>query len=250
MPSFKKGILYFVLFFIVVWMFVLGVFVGRDSAPVKFDTRKFQKRLANIASEYETEHKSSEETDIQFYEALQKPKSAPEAENLSDQQNSITRSIVASTIEKKNRANTENEESLETKAEPKKKIVLKLSKKSMTKAKQAVSKKEKPASGFGEFAKSVSVPNKKLSGKEKPPKTNIKDQYTIQIAAYRDIAGAVEKISSLKVKGHIAYKTLGKVQTEIWHRVRVGQFPDTETARKYLRELKQDNINGIIIKQE
>ena len=45
MPSLKKGVLYSVLFFVVIWMFVLGIIVGRDSAPVKFDTREFQKRL-------------------------------------------------------------------------------------------------------------------------------------------------------------------------------------------------------------
>ena len=241
MPSFKKGIIYFVLFFIVVWMFILGVFVGRDSAPVKFDTRKFQKRLANIAGEYETEHKGSEETDIQFYEILQKPMSAPEIENSSDQQNSITRSIVEPT-KKKNKANTGNEESTGIKVDSTKTIALKLSKKSMTRAKQT--------SEFGELVKSVSAPKKKTSGKEDPPAENVRDKYTIQIAAFRDVTGAIEKISSLKAKGHIAYKTLGKVQAGIWHRVRVGPFPDAETARKYLRQLKQDNINGIIIKQE
>ncbi len=61
---------------------------------------------------------------------------------------------------------------------------------------------------------------------------------------------AVDKISSLKAKGYKAYRALGKVQNDIWYRVRVGHFSNTEVARKYLRKLKQNNINGIIIKQD
>ena len=211
-------------------MFVLGIFVGRGSAPVKFDTRDFQKKLANIAGEYEAEHKGAEETDIQFYEDLQKP--MPVAGDMPEKQNTITRNIVKPVkIENK-----------EVKAEPKKEVPVKLSQKSMTKAKYEA-----------ESIKSAPVPQKAL--KENNPAKNIpvnkiKNKYTIQIAAFRDIQSALDKISSLKAKGHTAYRTLGNVQDEIWHRVRIGHFSNTEIARKYLRKLKQDNINGIIIKQD
>ncbi|MCK5311508.1 MAG: SPOR domain-containing protein [Desulfobacteraceae bacterium] len=230
MPSYKKGILYLILFFVVTWMFILGIFVGRGSAPVKFDTREFQKRLANIAGVYEAEHKDSDEIDIQFYEDLQKPMST--ARDIPDKQDAITPNVV-------NNLGTENQE---VKAELTKEVPIKLSQKSMTKAKYAA-----------EFVKSGSVPRKTLKEDSAAKKVAVKDktyQYTIQIAAFRDIQSALDKISSLKAKGHTAYKTLGEVQDEIWHRVRVGRFTNTEVARKYLRKLKQDNINGIIIKQD
>jgi cell division septation protein DedD len=234
MPSFKKGILYLALFFIIVWMFILGIFVGRGNAPVKFDTRKFQKRLANIAGEYETEHKSSGETDIQFYEALQKP--MPGADNLLDDHN-FSAPVPVEPSRTDNEFNAESKESI---VKSKKKISLKLSQKSLTKAKYSVLKKKKLAA---ESSKSASV-SKRVSNK------GIKGNYTIQIAAFKDVTGAIEKIASLKAKGHSGYKTLGKVQDQIWHRVRVGNFPDTEVARIYLRKLKLDNFNGIIIKQD
>ncbi len=233
MPFYKKGVIYLTLFFIIAWMFILGIFVGRGSAPVKFDTRKFQKRLANIAGEYEQDHKNSEATDIQFYEVLQKP--MPKAKYFYDNQGS------------KETVKVENE----FKADPansktKTKIAYKVSQKSLTKAKYSVSKRNKATSKLRQSAKSVkpaSIP-KKTRDKE------IKGKYTIQIAAFQDVKGAIDKISLLKAKGYTGYKTKGKVQDQIWHRVRVGHFSDTEVARKYLRKLKQDNINGIIIKQD
>ena len=89
-------------------MFILGIFVGRGNAPVKFDTRKFQKRLASIAGEYETEHKSSGETDIQFYEALQKP--MPRADSLLDNHN-FSAPVSAEPAKTDNEFNAENKES-------------------------------------------------------------------------------------------------------------------------------------------
>ena len=229
MPSLKKGVLYSILFFIVLWMFVLGILVGRGNAPVKFDTREFQKRLADIAGKYRAENKSLEETDIQFYEDLQKP--MLEAVELPDKQAVVTRKIV----------NPSATEIQAARVDPKKKVPLKVSQKSISKVKYA-SESIKPVS--------VSKPVLKKVAKERTPEKNTKNQYTIQIAAFRDVKKAFEKISSLKAKGHTAYRTLGKAQNEIWHRVRIGHFSNTEVARKYLRKLKQDNINGIIIKQD
>ncbi|MCP3901823.1 MAG: SPOR domain-containing protein, partial [Desulfobacteraceae bacterium] len=125
-------------------------------------------------------------------------------------------------------------------------IAFKQSQKSLTKGKYSASKQNKKTSELREIVKPVkpfSTPKKKVDKKAK-------GKYTIQIAAFQDINGAIQKISSLKAKGYAGYKTKGKVQDQVWHRVRVGHFSDTEVARKYLRKLKQDNINGIIIKQD
>ncbi len=238
MPFYKKGMIYLTLFFIIAWMFILGIFVGRGSAPVKFDTRKFQKKLANIAGEYEENHKNSEETDIKFYEALQKP--MPEAKNFSNNQGS--QEIVSDKS-----ANEEKEfVAGPTNSETKTQIAFKQSQKSLTKGKYSASKSNKATYELKETVK----PGKPASTPKRKVDKKAKGKYTIQIAAFQDISGAIQKISSLKAKGYKGYKTKGKVQDQIWHRVRVGHFSDTEVARKYLRKLKQDNINGIIIKQD
>ena len=230
MPSLKKGILYSILFFIIIWMFVLGIFVGRGSAPVKFDTREFQKKLANIAGKHDAENKNLKDTEIQFYEDLQTPMS--EAADIPEKQDSVTRSIDKPV----------EIESPEAIVEPDKNIPIKLSQKSMTKAKY-IAESKKSASVKKKVSKAGTSP--KIASEKKD-----KNEYTIQVAAFKDMKSAVNKISSLKAKGHNAYRALGKVQDEIWYRVRIGHFSNTEVARKYLRKLKQDNINGIIIKQD
>jgi cell division protein FtsN len=233
MPSLKKGVLYGILFFVVVWMFVLGIFVGRGSAPVKFDTREFQKKLANISGQYEAENKNAEETEIQFYEDLQTP--MPGAVAVPEKTSSVTRRIE-----------TEDQTAENDNTAGQKKIIpLKISRKNMTKAKYAASS-TRPA-------KSATVTKRIVEAKKEikaPPVKNTKHEYTIQIAAFKDLKSAFDKVSVLKAKGYAAYRTIGKVQNDTWYRVRVGRFPNTEVARKYLRKLKHDNINGIIIKQD
>lgn len=62
-----------------VWMFVLGIFVGRGTAPVKFDIEKLQKELIALKETVLNEQKerfkafmetAQKKTDLGFYEAL------------------------------------------------------------------------------------------------------------------------------------------------------------------------------------
>ncbi|MBU4259857.1 MAG: SPOR domain-containing protein [Proteobacteria bacterium] len=73
----------FLIVFVSAWMFVLGVLVGRDSAPVKFDIEKLQKELvalkeAVIKREQKRFKIDSDvvknKTDFGFYEALKETK--------------------------------------------------------------------------------------------------------------------------------------------------------------------------------
>ena len=73
----------FLIVFVSAWMFVLGVLVGRDTAPVKFDIEKLQKELvalkeAVIKKEQRIFKVDSDvvknKTDFGFYEALKETK--------------------------------------------------------------------------------------------------------------------------------------------------------------------------------
>jgi cell division protein FtsN len=73
----------FLIVFVSAWMFVLGVFVGRDMVPVKFDIDKLQKELvalkeAVIKKEQKRFKIDSDgvinKTDFGFYEALKETK--------------------------------------------------------------------------------------------------------------------------------------------------------------------------------
>ena len=73
----------FLIIFVSAWMFVLGVFVGRDTAPVKFDIEKLQKELAALKEAVIKKEQKlfkidsdgiGNKTDFGFYEALKENK--------------------------------------------------------------------------------------------------------------------------------------------------------------------------------
>ena len=72
-----------IIFFVSAWMFVLGVLVGRGTAPVHFDIESLQKELAALKEAVQKKeqlwYKNRSEAvpdkpDLDFYEALKKNK--------------------------------------------------------------------------------------------------------------------------------------------------------------------------------
>jgi cell division protein FtsN len=75
----KKGslLLFSLLFFTSAWMFILGVLVGRGCAPLKFDIKSIQDRLAELSQKeqdyYKIDHDAVlNKTSFGFYEDLKK----------------------------------------------------------------------------------------------------------------------------------------------------------------------------------
>ena len=72
----------FLIFFISAWMFVLGILVGRGTAPVHFDIEKLQKELAALKEDllrkeikrYKIDQPDTAgKPDLGFHEALKAP---------------------------------------------------------------------------------------------------------------------------------------------------------------------------------
>jgi hypothetical protein len=72
---------YLLVFFVAAWMFILGVLVGRGTAPVQFDTQALQKELAALRDAMMKKERDALEKAIrgedkkaplEFYEALKK----------------------------------------------------------------------------------------------------------------------------------------------------------------------------------
>lgn len=85
----RKGVVVWIalLFFVMGWMFVLGIMVGRGTAPVPLGAHALEKELAALKAamlqqeqaQLETQAKSTEDKSAQlgFYEELKKPPPAP-----------------------------------------------------------------------------------------------------------------------------------------------------------------------------
>jgi len=85
---------------------------------------------------------------------------------------------------------------------------------------------------------------------KRSPERKKKEGYTIQIAAYKSLADAVQQMKALKSKGFTTYRTMGKTGNTIWHRVRAGSFESRKAAEKALQKLNNARVKGMIIKKE
>ena len=215
------------IFFVCAWMFVLGVLVGRDTAPVKFDIKKLQAPKSDSTSQPQAAqpNKSSQDavavkdkTKLGFYERLpedQKDVKVPEIKKqLTGKEKADTAAAVIP-------------------AQPQKKT-------SALKKDQKVT----PAQ------KAPAPEKKKQTTATVTPKKKIGSAYTIQAAAVKKMEDADRLVAKLKKKGYPAYRAIGKVpQKGIWFRVRVGQYPSRSEANKTLQKLKKLGLKPIIVKQ-
>ena len=220
---------YLAVFLISAWMFVLGVLVGRGTAPVRFDLGSLDAELASLKAEEQRRQlarvkidpqKAGSKTDFEFYEELKKSQKQPEL---------------------KDRKPVEKPKSTPDKPP------LKVVKKSTDKA--AVNKPVKPSKS--EAAKKIkkSTATKKAQKAPAAPNDNQTGSLTVQAASLKDPQDADDLVDRLKKKGYPAYKTIAVVPEQgIWFRVRVGWYNSREEADGTLQRLKKDGFDPFLIK--
>lgn len=207
------------IFFLCAWMFVLGVLVGRGTAPLKFNLAAIQEKMANSqkspplkqkkASPQERAEAVKDKTKLEFYEALK-----------------------------------EDKEDTKVSIRPKPKV--------------AEPRDEKPAEKPAALEKKATQSKPAERSQAKAPgtqkgaavaKTNTTGPtYTIQAAALRNAQDADRMIAKLKKKGYPAYRSIGKVQGKgIWFRVRIGSYKSKSEARRTLDKLKKDGHKPILV---
>ena len=212
-PQTRKGLTIWICltFFACVWMFVLGILVGRETVPVRFDIEKLQNELTALKEavinkeldQYKLDSNSADsKTKMGFYEALK---------------------------------NTGGEERLEadiseTKRKP-------LHKKAVSEAKKAVVSK-----------KTVTSRKNKTATFKKSAKDN--KNITIQVASLKNSKDADKMVARLKKRGYSAYRSIGKIPGRgIFYRVRVGYFKNRAEAGNMLNRLKKEKIQAIIVQR-
>ena len=208
------------------WMFFLGVLVGRGTAPVSFDTRSFQEQLKQMAVVAEQQEEKIEKPALAFYEVLKSPVRTSGVTPLGGGE------ILPAGAEASASQNQED------KNQPPLKRSLK-----------ARTFKTKPASGHGG---DLVLASGKDAGKmtEKTLTSSGDGEYTIQVAAYRELNDAIQEMGRLRAKGVFAYRTMGRVGDDIWHRVRTGSFKDMASAEKELDRLRRDGIKAMILNKK
>ena len=197
--------------FVCAWMFVLGILVGREMVPVKFDIEKLQNELAALKEavikkeldQYKIDSNTDDsKTKMGFYETLKKTGDEVRLKN--------------DTINHQEKSEPKKNASLQNKKMP--------------------TRKTEPE------------PKEKTLDSKKATQNN--NKFTIQIASLKDSVVADKLVSRLKKEGYPAYRSIGKVPGKgIWYRVRVGYFNSRSEAGSTLNRLKKEKIDAIIVQR-
>jgi len=220
--------------FVCAWMFVLGILVGREMVPVKFDIEKLQNELAALKEavikkeldQYKIDSNTDDsKTKMGFYETLKK--TGDEARLKND------------TINHQKKSEPKKNASLQNKKMPTRKTGPEPKENTLDLKKGTQNNSPAVASSPASQARQGSQGHEREGNK-----------FTIQIASLKDSGIADKLVDRLKKGGFPAYRSIGKVPGKgIWYRVRVGYFNSRSEAGPTFNRLKKEKIDGIIVQR-
>ena len=223
------------IFFVMGWMFVLGILVGRGTAPIPLKAHKLENELTALKAAIEQKEQAqlqkqatdgeAPRSELGFYEALKEPlpktrerKVAPAA-------------VVVKPAPEPPKAKPAASEAPQAQVAAPKAVTPPAAAPSPPKAAAAA----KPA------APQPNAP----AAPEAPPAT---DRYTVQVASFKEIESADEMVNRLRAKGFPAYHVHMDVPGKgAWFRVRVGAFADRSVAEHTLKGLKNQKFGGMVV---
>ncbi len=206
--------------FISGWMFVLGILVGRGTAPIDLNAGKLEQELKTLkeamaektqanVKDKDAAHKV-ENPELGFYEAL-----------------------------KENKGQRQYKIPVAAKPKPAAKT-------------PAVKPTEAAESSPPHQQVTKPAPEKKRAPKpapvSPPQPEHAQGRFTIQVAAVRETANAKRLVDDLRKNGYPAYQVRVLVPGKgTWRRVRVGAYASRDAAEQMLKKLKANMINGIVV---
>ena len=218
-----------VIFILCAWMFVIGILVGRGTAPVKFKIDGLQSKLEISREKLNQKQKGQaqgesemveDKTNLDFYEALPEDR----------EDTTIGEKKLIPVISKK------VEPSPPIKSPPASEEKATKKSTSQKQTDQKAGPKEKEPAKQPVAAKSEAEPSGKV--------------YTVQVAAVKVAKDADRLVAQLKKKGYPAFRTISKVKDKgIWFRVRVGKYKSRAEASPTLEKLKKSGLKPIIVEQ-
>jgi cell division protein FtsN len=198
-------------FFIAAWMFGMGVMVGRETAPVRFDLDQLKKTLESLQRASREPRKNAppvestemkEKTKLDFYEVLPK--------NREDADVNLPKPPPGPAS---------------AKAEP-----------------PAAKTQETPAQARADKPPTVPPP-------PPPPTAAAPGQaFTVQVSAVKSDEEARRIVDRLRQRGYAAHvEATAMPDKSTWYRVRMGEFPTKESARGTVDRLQKDGFGSMVV---
>ena len=237
----------FLAFFACGLMFVLGVLVGRDQAPIRFDIKRLDEKLAHLKQSVLTTK------EIKPFDVIGnlKKEGFPEVAETDPHtvspryaKNEITEEPVSpEALNPK----PENPEPKTNAGAPEADLQPPESEATAPEPEASVPNPDKPAP--------VKKPAVSKPKKQPPAETTASrhaggEGYAIQIASLSDPESAATVRDRFLAKGYPAYVRAADVNGKTWYRVRIGSYPSKEKARKDLNSLKEAGVSAMIFLRE
>ena len=210
----RRGVagLFLAVFGISGWMFWLGLQVGMENAPVRFDIAKLEKELASLREAVDrgkqklfnaAPEASIQRPELKFYEILKDPK--PDAVQIQVEANNL-------------------------KPEP-----------------PEISKALEPPPAAVEKPALATVPP--VPAQQAPSIASAGMTYTVQVASLRTFEDADQMVKRLQKKGYPSFQTAIDIAGKgRWYRVRVGYYKDKTEAQKTMERLKNDKFQTMLVR--
>lgn len=202
-----------VVFLISGWMFGMGVMVGRDTAPIRFDLDQLKKSLGSLQKTERAPKRGTppadptqmkEKTKLDFYEVLPKNRDDVDMPKLPQPPPAET----------------------------------------------AAAKPEPPAPKAPE-QRAEAKTEKPPAPQPAPPAPSAAapgQAFTVQISAVKSEAEARRLTERLRQSGYAAHVEATVLPDKsTWYRVRMGEFPTRESARGTVDRLKKDGIASMVV---
>jgi len=240
-------------FIICGFMFSIGVLVGRNTAPVRFDVDSLEEVLGNL------QHRD---------DALKAEREAKEKIRLADgSKKQPSRDILFQLQDKGDRPKIYQQyappllKPKYAKAPPSKEDQ-RLAEASGTDENEGgvseepdmmpidiaedspITNAPKPA-GIAEVKKPATAPSETVIAEMPKPATAGK--FAIQVASLKDQDQARMLMNKFKEKGYPAFFQSSNLNGQIWHRIRIGPYPDRELAVKDQNRLKQAGVDCLVL---
>jgi cell division septation protein DedD len=209
-----------VVFIVSGWMFGMGVMVGRDTAPIRFDLDQLKKTLGALQKTERAPKRGApaadpaqmkEKTKLDFYEVL--PKSRDDADMPKLPKPPPAEATAAKPAAAAPKA---PEQRTEAKTD-----------------KHAVAQPAPPAHQVAPAAPSAAAPGQ---------------VFTVQISAVKSETEARRLAERLRHSGYAAHvEATALPDKSTWYRVRMGEFPTRESARGTVDRLKKDGISSMVV---
>lgn len=224
--------------FLLAWMFVLGVLVGRGTVTLPRKSQSLESDLAALkenalatereAIEAQARESQEKTTELGFYKALKEPPPKPPAQ---------TRPSPTPLKPKATPVKPKATPAVQAVAAPRPAAAPKPA--ASPKPTAIPKPAEKPE------ASATPKPEAKPAAVDAAPGNA---HFTVQVAAFRDLESASKLVAALRGKGYPAYQLRTETAAkEAWFRVRVGAFESRPAADATLKKLQGEKFKAVVV---